>query len=172
LDAVKSRDPDDYDACLLAHLKALRKNRLFEKSMIVLAVESNLGTEGHRIPKVVKKKIENVFIVSEKDRAGIWTSPAVKITMASLLQMNFQRERVYYSDSIVSAARDSTGRMMLNMFIDQLSDFSRNLVVSNKNSAMTKIRTIISGKDKGPDDMAMAFCICIYALQEWVLDHE
>lgn len=160
-------DTDDYEACLLGHIRAIRKLKSFQNSTIVLAVENNLGAEGTRLPKLVKKKFHNVFVVHQNDRPGIWTSEAVKITMANMMQTHFHRERVYYSKTLVSVAPESNSRQMLGHFIDQVSDFSRTLVVSNKNSM--KVKTRITGKQMGFDDLAMAFCICIYAMEDYML---
>ena len=81
LDAVKSKNPAQYEPVLTEHILALRKHPLTERAIVVLMIESNLGFEAFHIARFLERSRLARYCVcmSDKDqKVGLRTTNPVK----------------------------------------------------------------------------------------------
>ena len=131
---------------ILQHI--LRLRGVWGKVPVVFVPESNLGLEAAHAHHYLKQRLPSYRCVSEK-RVGVCTTHARKVLMAKGLECLFLKDAVSLSEKFVS------GKGALKKLKAQLLNYkkTRNDMRSGRSTL------VLTGKDTGNDDLAMALQI-------------
>tara|TARA_B100000787_G_scaffold165005_1_gene148383 strand:- start:13886 stop:14833 length:948 start_codon:yes stop_codon:yes gene_type:complete len=126
LDAVKSKNPAEYEPVLTEHLLALRNHPLTARAIIVMMVESNLGFEAFHIQRFLKRSrlARYTVCMSDKDqKTGLRTTNPVKEAMWIKLRTYLEEDAVCFWDKLVSVNPEKTPKQMRKELQEELNNY-------------------------------------------------
>jgi hypothetical protein len=135
---------------LVAHIRNLRADSLFSRSLFVLAIESNLAFESDTQANHLRElnDMHNIVFMSEGNaRIGVQTTYTTKEQMTLLFMEALSCDAVDFYEKLVTSQKEDAPAM-INLLFQQLENYSA------KPSARGRIFT---GKIDGMnDDLVMA----------------
>ena len=154
MESFPSRTAKENHCLVLQHIEDLENTRLYDNTLKVFILESNLGFESEHLAEVIQNNVRNNLIMNEKEtggRVGFQTTNQMK-TLA------VERLRTKLADGSLQIARkedmicvSQTYEDIVASLIQQLMDFSEVI----KEPEFQNPRKIYSGKHMGVDDLAM-----------------
>jgi len=126
LDAVKSKNPAQYEPVLTEHIFALRKHQMTSRAIIVLMIESNLGFEAFHLQRFIKRSNLARYCVcmSDKDqKVGLRTTNPVKEAMWIKLRTFLEEDAVCFWDHLVTVNPEKNPKQMRKELRDELNQY-------------------------------------------------
>lgn len=126
LDAVKSKNPAQYEPILTEHILALRQHPLTSRAVVVLMIESNLGFEAFHIERFLKRSNLARFCVCMSDRdqkVGLRTTNPVKEAMWIKLRTFLEEDAICFWEKMVTINPDKSPVQMRIELRDELNQY-------------------------------------------------
>lgn len=164
LDAVRSKNPAEYEPVLTAHIEKLRSHFYTKRCVVVIMTESNLGFESFHIQRYLKRSRMAGYCVcmSDKDqRVGLRTTNPVKESMWIKLKTYIDEDAIFFWDSLVTVNANKTVEAMKKELIDELDQYK--VITELPKTLFQETKRTFSGKMGGAvDDLSV--CIQLNAL--------
>ncbi len=124
----RDADAAQAESVLVNHIRRLRRVPEFEKSLIVLQIEANLGTQSDTLYRYLMQELptETGRIVAMKEtehRIGGRTTAYTKDCQACLFKDVMHNMSMYFMNPLVTSEDD--GQKMKNILFNQLGNYSK-----------------------------------------------
>jgi len=126
LDAVKSKNPSEYEPVLFDHIMAFKNNQYTKNARIVIMVENNLGFESFHIERFIKRTKARPFccFLTDKDqKVGLRTTNPIKEAMWHKFKTFLEEDAVFIWDSLISVNTAYNPKEMLKQLKEELNNY-------------------------------------------------
>ena len=154
LESFPSKTAKENHALIVEHVRDLEATELYNNTLKVFILESNLGFESEHIAQIIGDNISNFCIMNEKEdsgRTGFLTTNAMK-------RLSVEKTRTKLAEgSLAITAEENmvcisqSYETIVAMLITQMSEFSEVI----KEPEFKNPTKIYSGKHMGVDDLIM-----------------
>ena len=153
-ESYPSKTARENHSILIEHVNKLDENDLYNNTLKVFILESNLGFESEHFSEIIKNNIRNFCILQEKEnsnRVGFITTNSMKKLAVEKLRLKLSEDSIAISCENDFICNTQNYNTIISMLMTQLSEFSEII----KEPEFKKATTIYSGKLYGCDDLVM-----------------
>lgn len=165
----------DRKHAIVEHFSEIRSRPEFAGCIIVVCVESNLGAEAENYCNFLRERsVKNLIIMREdKERDGWRTTNDTKklgvIRMSSVL--NDRRLKFYrHLTRVCRKQPEHTPQQLRERIVEQLQMFMR--IVKPRKNFWDDTKEVFSGKQGGPDDLAVAMQMSLLIYDRFISRRE
>ena len=157
LDAVKSKNPTEYEPIFFDHIMAFKKNSFTKDARVIIMVENNLGFESYHIERFINRTKAGRFccFLTDKDqKVGLRTTNPIKESMWHKFKTFLEEDAVFVWDKLVTVNPKFSPKEMLKQLKEELNQYKVMIELPKTVFQLTK-RTF-SGKLGGSiDDLSV-----------------
>lgn len=168
LEAFPARRAADIDNLIVSHVKKLRENPRFSRTLSVFILESNLGLESDHIKSMLDERLSNFVVMNERDdntRVGFHTSNSVKCMAVESMRERINDGSLVVADEHTLVSCTSPYTMAVGTLMDQVREFTE--VIKDTTVSGGKRRKFYTGKNTGKDDLVMSLLLAIHWSGFW-----
>lgn len=163
MESFQSKNALENHGLIVEHCRRLGESGIFDNSLKVFILESNLGLESEHISHMLEENVSNFLVMSEKDgggKVGFHTSNSIKALAVEHLRERLGDNSLHIAceDQFVCVSRSYD--TICAMLIDQLSEFAE--VLKEDTMKVNKPKRFYSGKAAGKDDLILSLLLSAY----------
>jgi hypothetical protein len=157
LDAIKSKNPTEYEPVLFDHIMAFKKKKYTKNARVVIMVENNLGFESYHIERFINRTKARKFccFLTDKDqKVGLRTTNPIKESMWHKFKTFLEEDAVYVWDELVTMNPKFKPKQMLKQLKDELNQYK--VLIELPKTIFQETKRTFSGKMGGAvDDLSV-----------------
>ena len=145
---------------ILEHIHSLDSTTLYNNTLKVFILESNLGFESEHIGEMLGQNVSNFIVMNEKEdsgRVGFTTTNQMKQLAVEKMRTKLGDGSLAFADPRFMTCISQSYDGIIDMLITQLKEFSEVI----KEPDFQNPKKIYSGKHMGPDDLAMTMLFIV-----------
>ena len=126
LDAVKSKNPSQYEPILYDHIMAFRGKQYTKNARFVIMVENNLGFESYHIERFISRTKARPFccFLTDKDqKVGLRTTNPIKESMWHKFKTFLEEDAVFVWDQLVTVNPKFNAKQMTKQLKEELNNY-------------------------------------------------
>jgi len=126
IDAVKSKNPSEYEPVLYDHIMAFKKIKNSSAARFVIMVENNLGFESYHIERFIKRtKAKNLccFLTDKDQKVGLRTTNPIKESMWHKFKTFLEEDAVFIWENLVTVNTEYNTKQILKQLKEELNNY-------------------------------------------------
>jgi len=157
LDAVKSKNPAEYEPILFDHIMAFKTLQYTQSARFVIMVENNLGFESYHIQRFINRtKVRNLccFLTDKDQKVGLRTTNPIKESMWQKFKTFLEEDAVFIWNDLVTVNPKFNAKQMLKQLKEELNQYKVMIELPKTVFQLTK-RTFTGKLGGGIDDLSV-----------------